>query len=255
MTRRKKTTDQAGIGAGLTAKQMRRKKPINSDLLLNIEPLTENQKKLFSSYDEGKHIVAHGVPGSGKTFVLLYKALKEVLDEISPYEKIYIIRSLVQTREIGFLPGSHEDKAELFEIPYKNMVKYMFQLPSEADFEMLYGNLKSQETISFWSTSFLRGTTFDNSILIIDEFSNMNAHELDSLITRVGENCKIMFAGDAEQTDLIRKNERTGIHDFMRILQLIDCFEIIEFGVEDIVRSGLVRQYILAKRELGLSML
>ena len=255
MTRRKKTTDQAGIGAGLTAKQMRRKKPINSDLLLNIEPLTENQKKLFNSYDEGKHIVAHGVPGSGKTFVLLYKALKEVLDEISPYEKIYIIRSLVQTREIGFLPGSHEDKAELFEIPYKNMVKYMFQLPSEADFEMLYGNLKSQETISFWSTSFLRGTTFDNSILIIDEFSNMNAHELDSLITRVGENCKIMFAGDAEQTDLIRKNERTGIHDFMRILQLIDCFEIIEFGVEDIVRSGLVRQYILAKRELGLSML
>jgi phosphate starvation-inducible PhoH-like protein len=255
MTRRKKTTDQAGIGAGLTAKQMRRKKPINSDLLLNIEPLTENQKKLFSSYDEGKHIVAHGVPGSGKTFVLLYKALKEVLDEISPYEKIYIIRSLVQTREIGFLPGSHEDKAELFEIPYKNMVKYMFQLPSEADFEMLYGNLKSQETISFWSTSFLRGTTFDNSILIIDEFSNMNAHELDSLITRVGENCKIMFAGDAEQTDLVRKNERTGIHDFMRILQLIDCFEIIEFGVEDIVRSGLVRQYILAKRELGLSML
>lgn len=131
----------------------------------------------------------------------------------------------------------------------------MFQLPSEADFEMLYGNLKSQETISFWSTSFLRGTTFDNSILIIDEFSNMNAHELDSLITRVGENCKIMFAGDAEQTDLVRKNERTGIHDFMRILQLIDCFEIIEFGVDDIVRSGLVRQYILAKRELGLSML
>jgi hypothetical protein len=667
MTRRKKTTDHVGIRVGLTAKQMRRKKPINSDLLLNIEPLTENQKKLFSSYDEGKHIVAHGVPGSGKTFVLLYKALKEVLDEISPYEKIYIIRSLVQTREIGFLPGpqpldakiltptgwttmgeinvgdyvigrdgkstkvtavfpkgkklvykitttentsteccedhlwvtktfedkkrgkvgstkttkqiietlfnnngkinhyiprneaveftqknlpippytlgvilgdgtisnsiafssidteliekvrtevselgcyltnhdisytisnsprnnkparrvlvtntntknvdeyysigdalqvinqprskikyycenkkiidgikyefipsenrwenkiknslfqlglenkksndkfipdlykfssiddriellrglmdtdgtvkdktgeasytttskqlaldvielvkslggrstirernrigktsniidrngklrqitsrlisyeftislpnhinpfyisrkaqrfscnymhhigiqsiepisekevkciqvdnsenlyitddyivthnSHEDKAELFEIPYKNMVKYMFQLPSEADFEMLYGNLKSQETISFWSTSFLRGTTFDNSILIIDEFSNMNAHELDSLITRVGENCKIMFAGDAEQTDLVRKNERTGIHDFMRILQLIDCFEIIEFGVEDIVRSGLVRQYILAKRELGLSML
>ena len=670
MTRRKKTTDHVGIGAGLTAKQMRRKKPINSDLLLNIEPLTENQKKLFSSYDEGKHLVAHGVPGSGKTFVLLYKALKEVLDEISPYEKIYIIRSLVQTREIGFLPGpqpldakiltptgwttmgeinvgdcvigrdgkptkvtavfpkgkklvykitttentsteccedhlwvtktfedrkrgrvgstkttkqiietlfnnngkinhyiprneaveftknnlpippytlgvilgdgsisnnvafyntdneliekvrtevselgcsltksneigytiinhcennnkkpakrvlvtntntesvdeyysigvalraldypksklkyycenqkiidgikyeyipsenrwenkiknslfqlglenkksndkfipnlykfssiedriellrglmdtdgtvkektgeasytttskqlaldvielvkslggrstihernrigktsniidrngklrqitrrlisyeftislpnhinpfyisrkaqrfscnymhhigiqsiepisekevkciqvdnsenlyitddyivthnSHEDKSELFEIPYKNMVKYMFQLPSEADFEMLYGNLKSQETISFWSTSFLRGTTFDNCILIIDEFSNMNAHELDSLITRVGENCRIMFAGDAEQTDLIRKNERTGIHDFMRILQLIDSFDIIEFDVEDIVRSGLVRQYILAKRELGLSML
>ncbi len=254
MTRRKRTTEYAGNSAGFTAKQMRRRKPINSELLLDIEPLTENQKRLFSSYDNGKHIVAHGVAGSGKSFSLLYKALKEVLDEISPYEKIYILRSLVQTRDIGFLPGNYSDKTELFEIPYKNMVKRMFH-SSETDFDMLYGNLKSQDTIIFDSTSFLRGTTFDNCILIVDEFSNMNAHELDSVITRVGENCRIMFAGDAEQTDLIRRNERTGIHDFMQILRLIDSFDIIEFGVEDIVRSGLVRQYILAKRELGISML
>lgn len=253
MARRKRTNgDYAGIGSGMTAKQMKRKKPINSELLLDIEPLTENQKKLFSSYDEGKHIVAHGVPGSGKTFVLLYNALKEVLDEVSNYDKIYIIRSLVQTREIGFLPGSHEDKSELFEIPYKNMVKYMFQLPSEADFEMLYGNLKAQETISFWSTSFLRGTTFDNCILIIDEMQNCNFHELSSLITRVGENCKIMFSGDAEQSDLIKTNEKNGIHDFIRVLQIMPSVDIVEFGVEDIVRSGLVKEFILAKRELGL---
>jgi len=253
MARRKRTSgDYTGIGSGMTAKQMKRKKPINLDLLLDIEPLTDNQKRLFSSYDEGKHIVAHGVPGSGKTFVLLYKALREVLNEVSSYDKIYIIRSLVQTREIGFLPGSHEDKSELFEIPYKNMVKYMFQLPSEADFEMLYGNLKAQETISFWSTSFLRGTTFDNCILIIDEMQNCNFHELSSLITRVGENCKIMFSGDAEQSDLIKTNEKNGIHDFIRVLQIMPSVDIVEFGVEDIVRSGLVKEFILAKRELGL---
>jgi len=253
MARRKRTSgDYTGIGSGMTAKQMKRKKPINLDLLLDIEPLTDNQKRLFSSYDEGKHIVAHGVPGNGKTFVLLYKALREVLNEVSSYDKIYIIRSLVQTREIGFLPGSHEDKSELFEIPYKNMVKYMFQLPSEADFEMLYGNLKAQETISFWSTSFLRGTTFDNCILIIDEMQNCNFHELSSLITRVGENCKIMFSGDAEQSDLIKTNEKNGIHDFIRVLQIMPSVDIVEFGVEDIVRSGLVKEFILAKRELGL---
>lgn len=250
---RKRRTNVEGqtIGVGLTSRQMKRRKPINSEFLLDITPLTENQKTLFNSYDEGKHIVAYGASGTGKTFIVLYNALKDVLDEKTPYEKIYIIRSLVQTREIGFLPGTHEDKSELFEIPYKNMVKYMFQLPSEEDFEMLYGNLKSQGTVSFWSSSFLRGTTFDNCILIIDEFQNMNMHENDSIITRVGENCKIMFCGDASQSDLVRQNERNGIHDFVKILQIMPSFEFIEFGIDDIVRSGLVKEYLIAKHSLG----
>ena len=197
MARRKKT-DQP-IGVGLTARQLKRKRPINADLLIDIEPLTENQTKLFQSYKEGKQLVAYGAAGTGKTFVALYNALKEVLNEITPYEQIYIVRSLVATREIGFLPGDHDDKAALYQIPYKNMVKYMFQLPTETDFEMLYGNLKQQETVKFWSTSFVRGTTLDNSIIIVDEFQNMNFHELDSIITSVGENSRIIFCGDATQ--------------------------------------------------------
>jgi predicted ribonuclease YlaK len=254
MARRKRTAnDNQVIGVGMTAKQMKRKKPINTDLLLDIEPLTENQRKLFESYDEGKHLVAYGAAGTGKTFIVLYNALKEVLNERSPYEKIYIIRSLVQTREIGFLPGGHEDKSALFEIPYKNMVKYMFQLPTEEDFEMLYGNLKSQGTISFWSSSFLRGTTFDNCILIVDEFQNMNGHENDSIITRVGENTKIMFCGDASQSDLVRQNERNGIHDFVKILQIMPSFDFIEFGIEDVCRSGLVKEYLIAKHSLNIN--
>jgi predicted ribonuclease YlaK len=254
MARRKRTTQdiQSIGGVGMTAKHMKRRKPLNSDLLLDIEPLTENQKNLFTSYDEGKNIVAYGAAGTGKTFIVLYNALKDVLNERTPYEKIYIIRSLVQTREIGFLPGGHEDKAELFEIPYKNMVKYMFQLPSEEDFEMLYGNLKTQGTISFWSTSFLRGSTFDNCILILDEFQNANFHELSSVITRVGENCKIMFCGDASQSDLVKTNERNGIIDFMRILRIMPSFDITEFGIDDIVRSSLVKEFLIAKDTLGL---
>ena len=251
MPRKSKNGNQP-IGVGLTAKQMKRRKPINAEMLRDIEPLTENQKKLFESYDAGKNLIAYGVAGTGKTFISLYKALCEVLDPTTPFDKIYIVRSLVATREIGFLPGDHEDKAFLYQIPYKNMVKYMFQMPSDADFEMLYGNLKAQESIKFWSTSFIRGTTLDNAIVIVDEFQNLNFHELDSIITRVGENSKIMFCGDASQSDLTKTNDRNGIVDFMNILRKMPSFDIIEFGVDDIVRSGLVKEYIIAKLENGM---
>ena len=125
-------------------------------------------------------------------------------------------------------------------------------MPSDADFEMLYGNLKAQESIKFWSTSFIRGTTLDNAIVIVDEFQNLNFHELDSIITRVGENSKIMFCGDASQSDLTKTNDRNGIVDFMNVLRKMPSFDIIEFGVDDIVRSGLVKEYIIAKLESGL---
>ena len=252
MPRKKKTNGDQPIGIGLTTKQMKRKKPIGNSYLLDIEPITDNQKKLFDSYAEGKHLVAYGTAGTGKTFISLYNALADVLDETTPYERIYLVRSLVSTREIGFLPGDHEDKADIYQIPYKNMVKYMFQMPSDADFEMLYGNLKAQDSIKFWSTSFIRGTTLDNAIIIVDEFQNLNFHELDSIITRVGENSKIIFCGDASQSDLVKTNDRNGIHDFLNILRKMPSFDIIEFGIDDIVRSGLVKEYIIAKQEVGL---
>ena len=248
---RKKKTDQP-IGVGLTTKQMKRKKPINTDMMRDIEPLTPNQQSLFDAYKQDKNLVAYGCAGTGKTFITLYNALRDVLDETTPYEKIYIVRSLVATREIGFLPGDHEDKSSLYQIPYKHMVKYMFEMPTEADFHMLYGNLKTQGTLDFWSTSFIRGTTFDKTIVIVDEYQNLNYHELDSIMTRVGADSKIMFCGDASQTDLTKDAEKNGIVDFMTILRLMSSMEIIEFGVEDIVRSGLVKEYILAKLEAGL---
>ena len=245
---RKKKSDQP-IGVGLTAKQMKRKKPINTDMLRDIEPLTPNQQILFNAYAEDKNLVAYGCAGTGKTFITLYNALKDVLDEKTPYEKIYIVRSLVATREIGFLPGDHEDKSSLYQIPYKHMVKYMFEMPTEADFHMLYGNLKTQGTLDFWSTSFIRGTTFDKTIVIVDEYQNLNYHELDSIMTRVGSQSKIMFCGDATQSDLIKTNERNGIIDFMNILRSMPSVDIIEFTIEDIVRSGFVKEYLIAKLE------
>jgi predicted ribonuclease YlaK len=252
MARRKRNQDDP-IGVGMTAKQMRRRKPINADMMVDIEPLTSNQKVLFDHYDNDKNIFAYGAAGTGKTFISLYKALKDVLNETTPYEKLYIVRSLVSTREIGFLPGDHDDKAALYQIPYKNMVRYMFELPTDADFEMLYGNLKTQETISFWSTSFIRGTTMDNCIVLVDEMQNLNFHELDSIITRVGDNCKIIFCGDSTQTDLTKSYERNGILDFKRIVEIMEeDFGVVEFNLDDIVRSGLVRNYLVTKLALAL---
>ena len=236
---------------GLTKRQMKRK-PINSGYLTPVKPLTPSQEKVYDAFSKQKNLFLYGAAGTGKTFIAVYLALQEILDEKSSYDKLYIVRSLVPTREIGFLPGDHEDKAELYQIPYQNMVRYMFKMPDDASFDMLYANLKAQETISFWSTSFLRGTTLDNAIVLVDEMQNLNFHELDSIITRLGVNTKIIFAGDAAQTDLLKTNERNGILDFMKIVQNMDEFEMVEFGIQDIVRSGLVKSYLINKLNLGL---
>ncbi len=234
-----------------TRSKTKRRTPINSSKMVPIEPLTENQMKLFDAWDEGKNLFIYGAAGTGKTFCALYKALYDCLKEVPSYENVYIVRSLVATREIGFLPGDHEDKSSLYQIPYKNMVKYMFEMGSDGEFETLYTSLKSQETIKFWSTSFLRGVTLDNAVIIIDEMQNLNFHELDSIITRVGENTRIVFCGDAMQSDLVRDKEKNGIHDFMRILEVMeDDFTMIEMGVDDICRSGLVRNYLIAKHSV-----
>jgi len=239
----------------MAAKQrtkIKKRQPINTDRMVKVEPLTENQKKIFQAWDEGKHLFIYGAAGTGKTFCALYKGLYDCLKATPSYDQVYLVRSLVATREIGFLPGDHEDKSSLYQIPYKNMVKYMFEATSDTEFEMLYGALKAQETVKFWSTSFLRGVTLDNSVIIIDEMQNLNFHELDSIITRVGENTRIVFCGDAMQTDLRNNNERNGIHDFMRILEMMkDDFVMVEMGIDDICRSGLVRNYLIAKNAAG----
>ena len=240
------------VGAGMTTKNLKRKKPYNSDMMVDIQPITDNQKKAFESYKEGKNLFLYGAAGTGKTFITLYQAFREVLDPLTPYNKVVLVRSLVSTREIGFLPGDHEDKSFLYQIPYKNMVKYMFEMPTDNDFEMLWGNLKTQESVTFWSTSFIRGTTLDDSIVIVDESQNLNFHELDSIMTRCGENCKIMFCGDAAQTDLVKTNEKNGILDFQKIISRMPEFDLVEFGIDDIVRSGLVKSYLISKIELGM---
>tara|TARA_R100000908_G_C3735852_1_gene133777 strand:- start:240 stop:950 length:711 start_codon:yes stop_codon:yes gene_type:complete len=232
----------------------KKNKEINMNDLVTIKPITDNQKEIFSTWKKGLNQFLFGAAGTGKTFVSMYLALQEVMDLKKSADKVILVRSLIPTREIGFLPGDEEDKSALYQVPYRNMVQFMFEMPNEQAFNGLYDKLKSQGSLYFLSTSFLRGLTFDNSIIIVDECQNLNFHELDTIITRVGQDSKIMFCGDFGQTDLIKNNEKNGLHDFMRILEEMKEFNCTEFNIGDIVRSGFVRSYLINKTKMGIGL-
>ena len=232
----------------------KQKLEIGSGNLISIKPITDNQKIVFETWKQKKNQFLFGCAGTGKTFISLYLALQDVMNLQTKYDKVVLVRSLIPTREIGFLPGDEEDKAALYQVPYQNMVKFMFEQPNEQAFNMLYDRLKNQGSLYFLSTSFLRGLTFDNSIIIVDECQNLNFHELDTITTRVGQDSKIIYCGDFSQTDLLKQNERNGLHDFLRILEEMQEFNCTEFNIGDIVRSGFVKNYLIQKTKLGMGM-
>ena len=233
---------------------MAKKQDVKIDDLVTIKPITDNQKVAFEAWKkDNKELFLHGAAGTGKTFISLYLALEKVLDPSTPYECVYLIRSAVPTREIGFLPGDEEDKTALYQIPYQNMVQFMFEQPSDQAFTMLYDRLKAQGSVMFLTTSYLRGITLDNSIIIVDECQNMNFHELDTIMTRIGQESKIVYSGDFFQSDLVKSNDRDGFGKFLSIVNDMDEFKSVEFNIGDIVRSGLVRSYLIAKTKKGMN--
>jgi phosphate starvation-inducible PhoH-like protein/PhoH-like ATPase len=222
-------------------------KRVRIDDLLSFYPKTDNQSKTYNAYKEGKNLVLHGLAGTGKTFVSLYLALEEVLDKSNKQNDIFIVRSIVSTRDIGFLPGDEQEKVSIYEAPYRSICSEFFNVNDA------YDSLKAQGTIKFMSTSFIRGITLNNSVVIVDECQNLNFHELDSIITRVGKNSRIIFCGDYTQTDLTKDNDKKGILRFMEVLSYIKEFTSVEFMVNDIVRSDFLKSYIIAKYKLGIN--
>ena len=215
---------------------------IRIDDLKTFDPLTDNQKQFFDAYKRGDYFVAlHGVAGTGKTFIALYKAIEEVLDKNNPFNKIIVVRSAVQSREIGHLPGDVTEKMEIYQQPYRQICDTLFGRRDAWD------RLEEQGFIQFISTSFIRGMSFDDAIIIVDEMQNMNFEEIDTVMTRVGYRSKIIWCGDYRQTDLRKNNDKSGLLKFFDIAQHMAAFTRIEFTVDDIVRSSLVKDYILAK--------
>ena len=205
--------------------------------LQEIEPLTANQ---ITAFESEAHLLLHGVAGTGKTFISSYLAFDDMAK--GEYEKLVIIRSAVPTRDIGFLPGNEKEKASVYEEPYKDICIELFQRGDA------YEILKTKGLVHFMTTSFIRGVTLRNAVILIDECQNMSFHELDSIITRMGQGCRVIFCGDFRQADL----QKNGLKDFVRVLKAMNAFDFIDFEIKDIVRSDFVKQYITAKTDLGL---
>lgn len=208
-----------------------------------IQPITDTQAELFSDYRNGYNIAAVGTAGTGKTMCALYLGLNDIMNK-DEYDQVIIVRSAVQTREQGFMPGSQAQKEAVYATPYSDIVNDLFSRGDAWDI------LKQKNQVRFMTSSFVRGLTFDNSIIIVDECQSMTYHELDSIITRVGETSKIIFCGDTAQDDLAgnrHRNDISGLSSFTKVLSKINSFSVIKFGIEDIVRSGLVKEYIIAK--------
>lgn len=213
-----------------------------------IRPVTATQGELFDAYNEGQNIAAIGSAGTGKTYASTYLALKDVLENQS-YEKVLFVRSAVQSRDQGFMPGSLKDKEAYFETPFVDIVNDLFGSPQA------YASLKQRGKVAFCSTSFIRGLTFDNTVIIVDEAQNANAQELHTIATRVGNNSRIIFCGDTRQDDLERTKNRvdnSGLSEFMRVLDRMQSVTTVKFTAQDIVRSGFVKEFILAQEALGL---
>lgn len=213
----------------------------------DIKPMTDNQRVAFDDWGRGYNLMLHGIAGTGKTFLALYFAINSVLAK-SEFKKVYIVRSVVPTRDMGFLPGGTRDKMKVYEAPYYDICTKLF------DRGDAYDILKQRANVEFVSTSFLRGTTFDNCVVVVDEVQNMSDQELHTVMTRIGEGCKIIFCGDVKQDDLTseRKKEMSGLANFMKIIRNMREFSFVEFTKEDIVRSKLVKSYIIERDKLGL---
>ena len=216
-------------------------KRLKIDHLLTYEAITQNQKIAYDSWDDGDHLVLCGSAGTGKTFIGMYLALADVLDRSYEQDKLVIVRSVVPTREMGYLPGSIEEKVDAYTAPYRAIATELFNE------KLAYDMLETQGAISFMSTSFIRGQTIDDAIILVDEMQNLTYHELDSIITRVGRNRRIIFSGDYYQSDLNKETDKNGILDFMNIMEVMNNFTTVEFGWADIVRSDFVRDYIMTK--------
>jgi phosphate starvation-inducible PhoH-like protein len=229
---------QSGEGGGATQISER----LNFSLK-QFRPLTDNQRLTFEAYEQDQHLLLVGTAGTGKSFLSIYLGMNDIMER-KTHDKMVIVRSVVPTRDMGFLPGSNKEKSKVYEAPYYSIFNELF---GRGD---AYEYMKTRNVVEFMTTSFVRGITINDAVIIVDEFQNMTPGELHSVFTRIGKNCKVVFAGDIKQNDLDSRRDVSGFKDFFKVINKMRSFNVIEFNRDDIVRSDLVREYIIAREDL-----
>jgi len=245
----KKKRDQQEYSAEFTFEEERpktKRKSWSIHDLVSIRAQTENQQRVLDLFYQDKHLALTGCAGTGKTFLASYLACNSVLDPHCEISRIIIVRSAVQSRDVGFLPGTLEEKLAQYEIPYRDTFAYLLRRPSS------YDDMKEAGLVEFVSTSFLRGLTFDNAFIIFDECQNAEFRELNTVLTRMGRNSRVIMIGDTAQTDLDKRKYQSGLMQFLDVAQTMDCFGMIDFQIPDIVRSGFAREWIQACYNKGI---
>lgn len=212
----------------------------------NVVPLTIAQNEAFKHWDNDYNLILDGSAGAGKTFISMALAFKAVLDRKTPHKKVIIIRSAVPSRDMGFMPGTLKEKTDMYTRPYRKIISELFDSSA-------WDYLEQNGLLEFESTSFIRGITLDNAIVIADEMQNMNFEELNTVMTRIGQNSRMIFSGDYYQSDLHRDKEKFGILKFLEILDHMRDFARVNFTHKDIVRSDIVKEYIIAKENLNIT--
>lgn len=211
-----------------------------------IKPITDNQTNAFHGFNQTDHLIMTGSAGTGKTLLALFFAIRDVIDPSFPQRKVRILRSSVSTRDIGFLPGTEEEKMEPYEAPYRGVCQFLFGKGST------YDDMKEAGLIEFNSSSFARGDTWTNEIVIVDEIQNLTFHELNTIATRLGKNSRLILVGDGKQNDLTGNGQTSGFAQVIKVANMVPSMSHVEFGIEDIVRSGFVKEWIIAVEKLGL---
>ena len=213
----------------------------------NFEPKTDNQKLFYNKISDFNNqlILCHGIAGTGKTYVSIYKALQDVLRRGLPYNKLIIINPTVDVGnedKLGYLPGELQQKIQQYN-------ESTFTILNKIIGKARANKMIQDGKVEIGVLNFLRGTNLEDCYVILDEAQNVSPMQIKTLMTRISENCKMIIQGDMSQCDKYKANgitayEKSGFYDVWFRLKGVEGVEHHAFTREDCIRHPLVKRIL-----------